>query len=143
MTVFKKYFVDTFKNRFAKFDGRASRSEYWYFQLFGVIIVSFIILTNFIFGHVGSNFSKLPTILIIVFAIASIIPNLALSVRRLHDSNRSGWMLLVGTIPYLGVFILLLLMCIGSTPGINQYGDNPYADNANSNSQNYDEIVDR
>lgn len=60
-----------------------------------------------------------------IYSLAVLLPGLGVSVRRLHDSNRSGWWMLIGFIPILGSIVLLVFMLLGSTPGDNQYGANP------------------
>ena len=114
LTVLKKYAV---------FSGRARRKEYWMFTLFNIIF-SFVaaILDNVLgtgFGDFGYG------IIYLLYSIFVIIPGLAVSVRRLHDTGRSGWWLLISLIPLIGWIWLLVLMVTDSTPGENQYGPNP------------------
>ena len=93
-------------SNYANFSGRARRSEYWYFALFSFII-SLIPIVNLIVG------------------LISIIPGIAVSVRRLHDIGKSGWWLLLGFIPIVGFIVLLIWDCTDSQPGENQWGANP------------------
>ena len=113
LTVLKKYAV---------FSGRARRKEYWMFVLFNFIII-FVLLT--IEGFAGG-----PGFLYVLFVLAVLIPSIAVSVRRLHDINRSGWWLLTCLIPILGLVVLFPFMRQDSQPGENQYGPNPKADRA-------------
>jgi uncharacterized membrane protein YhaH (DUF805 family) len=119
--------------RYAEFTGRSRRREYWSFVLFYVLV--FFVL-NALFGT--NDWTRSPTgfgygsrlvggggIVGGLFAMASFVPALALSVRRLHDQDRSGWLLLLGLIPLLGGFALLVLMCLGGTVGGNRYGSDP------------------
>ncbi len=106
--VLKKYIV---------FSGRASRKEYWMFFLFNIIIV---FVLGFIEGLIG-NFG----IVGILYSLAVLLPSLAVSVRRLHDTDRSGWWLLVALVPLIGSIALLVFMVQDSTTGRNQYGANP------------------
>jgi len=109
------HFLDGFK-RFADFEGRATRTQYWMFVLFCLI---FYILALVLDSMVGGE------IFTVLFMLAIIIPSLSLCARRLHDTGRSGWWQLLVLIPYLGSLILLLFCIIESEPGTNQYGDNP------------------
>ena len=106
-TCFKKYFV---------FQGRASRSEYWWFQLLvapAYFIASFIDEGSPIF------------IISLTICVVSFIPAVAAGVRRLHDTNKSGFFLLISLIPFIGGLIMLFLLIPEGTKGKNQYGDNP------------------
>ncbi len=102
--------------KYAVFDGRARRTEYWMFTLFNVIIA---IVLNVIDSVIGSPiFGGL-------YSLAVLIPGIAVSVRRLHDTDRSGWWLLISFIPCIGAIVLLVFMVQDSTPGDNQFGPNP------------------
>jgi len=125
MNIFKRYYIDTIKNRFADFEGRASRSEYWYFALFNFVV---FMGAGFLAGILGTISSRLTMVvmgILSIFMIAIFIPGLSLAVRRLHDTGKSGWMLLLGVIPLVGPIILLVFYVTESTPGINEYGPNP------------------
>lgn len=112
-------FVDSVKacfNKYATFSGRACRSEYWWFSLFNVLV-----------GVVVSAISlavKMP-FLATLLQVLVFLPSLAVGVRRLHDTGKSGWMYLVGFIPVIGAIWLLVLFCTDSQPGANEYGENP------------------
>jgi len=108
------YYLEAFR-KFADFKGRARRSEYWYFVLFNVIAA---VVASIVDGIIGIPiFSG-------VYLLASLIPSLSVAVRRLHDSGRSGWMLLLGFIPLVGL-IVLYFMVQDSEPGTNKWGPNP------------------
>ena len=143
MSAFQNYFVDTIKNRYAKFDGRASRSEYWFFQLFNIAISLALAALGALLGTISETLAFIPLILMFIVGLGLIVPGIALAIRRMHDSDKSGWLLLCGFIPFVGSIILLVFMCLDSTPGTNQFGPNPYDDNAISSSQNFDDIIDR
>ena len=117
-----KYFFYCLQH-YADFNGRARRSEYWYFVLFNFII-SFVI--GFTFGVIAGILDMPaldnPTYL---WSLAVFFPGLAVSVRRLHDIGRSGWWLLLSLIPLVGAIILIIWCCFDSQPGANQYGSNP------------------
>lgn len=100
--------------RYAKFDGRAGRGEFWWFVLANII--AYVVLAILI--QIASIF----IILYIGYAIAVIIPSIAVAIRRLHDTDKSGWLLLVGLIPLVGFIILLVFYIQEGTAGPNQYG---------------------
>ncbi|MDQ0075773.1 DUF805 domain-containing protein [Arthrobacter oryzae] len=118
--------VKRFFKKYATFSGRASRSEYWWWTLVAVA-VSFIL--NIIMG-VGTTATTataastaasgpgtiLGTILIVIWAAATIVPSFALAVRRLHDGNFSGWLVLIVLVPLVGALALLVLMILPSKP---------------------------
>ena len=109
--------------KYADFNGRARRKEYWMFALFNIIFsVGAILLDNllgFAFMGIGYGFIYL------LYALAVLIPGLAVTVRRLHDTGKSGWMVLIAFIPFVGAIWLLVLMLIDGTPGSNEYGPSP------------------
>ena len=107
LEVLKKYGVCT---------GRARRTEYWMFFLFNLIIS---IVLAVIDGLLGTG------ILGTLYALAVLIPGIAVTIRRLHDINRNGWWILIGLIPVLGAIVLLVFAVLDSTPGENQFGPNP------------------
>lgn len=141
--MFQTYFVNTIKNRYAQFDGRASRSEFWYFQLFYMIIVIAISVLTPLLANVSTSMALIPTGILLILSLGLLVPSLALSIRRLHDSDKSGWLLLCGLIPIVGSIIIIVFMCLDSTPGTNQYGPHPYDDQAISDSGNFSEVIDR
>lgn len=108
---------------YAKFDGRARRKEYWMFFLFNVIIAFVAGLLDSMLGLGMGTFGILSTL----YLLAVFIPGIAVGVRRLHDTGRSGWWLLVALIPVIGVLVLLFFLVQDSEPGPNQYGPNPKA----------------
>lgn len=111
-------FVDSIKTCFSKyadFKGRASRSEYWWFMLFYVIVyVALMVLA-----------ATLETPLLAVAILALFIPILAVSARRLHDTDRSGWMMLIGLIPLVGLLVIYFMIQEGKEP--NRFGTAPTA----------------
>lgn len=113
---------------YANFSGRARRSEYWYFTLFNII---FAILAMVLDSVLGLNFAPLPYgPVYALYALAMLIPGLAVAVRRLHDVNKSGWFFLIALIPFIGSIWLLILFCSEGTKGTNNYGTDP-KDNGN------------
>ncbi len=143
MSAFQNYFVDTIKQRYAQFDGRASRSEYWFFQLFTIVVLLVLSTISGVIGNFAPKLALLPLGLMLIMGLAVMIPGLALTVRRLHDSDKSGWLILVGFIPAVGWIISLVFMCLESTPGTNQYGPNPHETDVIGGSQSFNDIIDR
>lgn len=113
-------FTDAIKscfNNYANFNGRARRSEYWYFFLFYAVIsivLSALARNSSIFSFISG-----------IFSLALLVPNLAVSIRRLHDIGRSGWYYLISFIPVVGQIIMIVWFCQDSVPGTNMYGMNP------------------
>ena len=108
--------------KYAVFSGRARRKEYWFFVLFNIIIS---IVLSIIDISIGTGTAEEPGMLSIIYSLAIIIPSLAVSVRRLHDTDRSGWWLLILLIPFIGLIVMLVFMLLDSSPGTNKYGANP------------------
>lgn len=115
------WYLDVLK-KYADFSGRARRSEYWYFYLFNTLISFAIGMVDGIFGFIGEfGIGMLGGI----YTLLVLIPSIAVGVRRLHDTNRSGWWLLIALIPLVGAIILLVYLVQDSDQGENQYGPNP------------------
>jgi uncharacterized membrane protein YhaH (DUF805 family) len=109
--------------KYAVFSGRARRKEYWFFLLFNIIIT---IVLSMVDGAMGTFALEAGLGLLSgIYSLAVLIPSLAVGVRRLHDTNRSGWWLLIGLIPLIGAIVLLIFFVLDGTPGENQYGANP------------------
>ncbi len=110
--------VKTCLNKYVDFNGRARRSEFWYFVLFQVAVgIVASIGDALIFGG----------ILYWVVVLALLLPALGVAVRRLHDTDRTGWWLLIGLIPLVGLIVLLVFYVQPGTAGDNQYGADPKA----------------
>ena len=126
--------VGTCLRKYADFDGRARRSEYWYFRLFiWMVYLSLwlaIFLTSIGMPPDAPNEPGGILLLIgIVFMLAVWLPDMAVTVRRLHDAGYSGWMYLIALVPF-GGFVLLALTCMRGTYGDNQYGPDPLGPSA-------------
>jgi uncharacterized membrane protein YhaH (DUF805 family) len=118
-----KWFLDVLKNKYATFEGRARRSEYWYFVLFYILI---LVALAFVDGLVGTLNEEAGIGLFSgLFALGTLVPGLAVAVRRLHDTNRSGWWVLIGIIPIVGDIVLIVFAAQDSQPGGNRFGPNP------------------
>ena len=122
--------IQTVYSKYATFQGRATRSEYWYFYLFFVIVDIALLYGSAIIGSIFNGIEgfaegmTVGTALYGIFALVSVIPSLAVGVRRLHDTNRSGWNLLWGLLPIIGAIILLIYFVQPSKED-NQYGEQP------------------
>lgn len=111
--------------KYATFGGRARRAEFWWFAVFyGLALVAATILDVTIFGFEGIGNSGLGLFGGLT-GLAFLLPNLGVSVRRMHDLDRSGWWLLVGLIPLIGGIILFIWFCSRGTPGPNRFGNDP------------------
>ena len=117
------YYISCIKDKYCCFSGRARRKEYWMFVLFNIIAVLVVgFIGGLLAGVTGVEaFMYLST----VYNLAILLPSLGVCVRRLHDTGKSGWFILLGLIPFVGVIILLVFMCLDSNPGENKFGPNP------------------
>ena len=114
--------VKRFFKKYATFSGRASRSEYWWWALVNGVVT--LVLTGGTLLSEGGSQSvvgMLVSPVLILWALATIVPSLALTVRRLHDSNKSGWMYLLGLIPIVGGIIVLVFVILPAEPAGQQY----------------------
>lgn len=109
--------------KYATFGGRARRSEYWFFMLFNTLISIGLVTID---GFIGTISLELGLgALSGLYTLAVLIPSLAVTSRRLHDSGRSAWWMLIGFIPLVGPIVLFIFVLLDSQPGQNQFGDNP------------------
>jgi uncharacterized membrane protein YhaH (DUF805 family) len=120
--------------KYATFSGRAARSEYWWFALFSLIAAIVIMVVEGALGlgqgsmqSGGGGFSASYNggILSIIWSLGNIIPSLAVGVRRLHDTDRSGWWLLIALVPIIGAIVLIVFFCSRGTAAANRFGDDP------------------
>lgn len=107
------------------FSGRARRKEYWMYTLFNIIAMVVLSIFSAILGSIDESLALIGTLLLVVYYLAVLVPSLAVVVRRLHDTGRSGWWILVGLAPFVGGIILLVFLVQDSVPGENEYGKNP------------------
>ena len=105
--------------KYAVFEGRASRTEFWMFVLINIII-------SILLGVV-SSFIKIPgaNYLSSLYSLVVLLPSLAVGARRLHDTDRSGWWQLIGLIPLIGWIVLIVFWAMSGQPGDNQHGPVP------------------
>lgn len=112
--IFNKYFVDYLKTNYTNFEGRVSRSQYWYFVLCYVVVAIPLGLID------GILFQK--QVLSLILALALIVPQIGIGVRRLHDLGKPGWWYFMVLIPLVGPIALLVLFCMKGENKDNQYG---------------------
>lgn len=108
---------------YAVFSGRARRKEFWLFVLFHILIVFGVSLVDVAIGT--ANVYQGIGLLSGLYLVAVFMPGLAVTVRRLHDRGLTGWLALIGLIPFVGGLIMLVLMALPGTPEDNAYGSNP------------------
>ncbi len=119
------WFLYSLRN-YAKFDGRATRPEYWYFVLMTMLIFIILAIFDGILGKFSSSTGM--GLLSGIYLVAVAIPSLAVGARRLHDTGRSGWWQLVNVVPYIGWVVVIVLFALRGQPESNRFGDVPYHD---------------
>ena len=110
------WYIDAWKN-YANFNGRARRKAYWMFALFNFFAFVIAAILDGILGTGGLIGG--------VYSLAILLPSLALTVRRLHDTGKSGWWILIGLVPLVGAIVIIIFAVMDSQPGSNTYGPNP------------------
>ena len=115
------YFLDVIQNKYAQFDGRATRSEYWYFVLFATIAYIIVMVID---GLLAGLTGGIP-ILTIIIGLGLIVPTIAVGIRRLHDIGKSGWWYLLAIVPF--VSLILIVFFVMDSKDDNEYGENPKA----------------
>ncbi|MDR2554799.1 MAG: DUF805 domain-containing protein [Fibromonadaceae bacterium] len=120
-----EYYIKVIKN-YVNFKGRARRKEYWGFFLFNFIIgIALAFFGGVISGIAGDDEGTLGVVLYYLYIFATALPGIAVLIRRLHDTGKSGWLWLLAFIPIVGVIIILIWTCTNSQSGENKYGPNP------------------
>lgn len=109
-------------NRWSDFSGRSGVGKYWWAALVNAIIVFLIYILAFIFAAISETLGLIVMLVVLVYALALIVPGLAMAIRRLHDTDRSGWWILINFVPIVGPIILIVFLASASTEGPNQYG---------------------
>jgi len=116
------WYIDVLRKYFG-FDGRARRSEYWMFALISSIIFGGFAVIDYLTGTWNAEFTLGVTSGIYLLAV--LLPSIAVTVRRLHDTDRTGWWMLIGIVPLIGPIVMFIFTVLDSTPGPNRYGPNP------------------
>ena len=112
----------TVVRKYAVFEGRARRAEFWYYTLiYTLLSIACAVVDGFIGARSGMG------ILQALLTLALFIPTLAVTVRRLHDTDRSGWWFLISFVPVIGFIVLLIFMVLPGTSGANRFGPDPIA----------------
>jgi len=107
---------------YAEFNGRARRAEFWWFGLVNIGVYFGLLVLSLILGSFSDTLGVLVLVLYVIYALAVIVPMLAVTVRRLQDTNKSGWMILIAIIPIVGPIALLVFYFTDGDPAENQYG---------------------
>lgn len=115
-------------NQYADFSGRARRKEYWMFVLFNMLFAFIAVIMDNILGLALPELGYGP--IYGLYLLAVIIPGLSVTVRRLHDTGKSGWMILISIIPILGTIWLFVLLVSEGDRGSNKYGPDPIVTNS-------------
>ena len=127
--------------RYAQFSGRSRPKEYWLFVLFCILVGFVATMADYMlcYGAATRTISDVPGSywasvqyvgggpVLLIWGLATLIPGLAVAVRRLHDSDHSGWWLLIGFVPFVGGIVIFVFMVIGGTRGSNRFGPDPVA----------------
>lgn len=116
------WYIDVL-SKYAVFEGRARRKEYWMYTLFNVLVLIGCLFVDNVSGLTKATNGLSP--LYTLYALGTILPGLGVGIRRLHDTGRSGWLLLVGFIPCIGGILLLIWTIEEGTNGRNEYGPDP------------------
>lgn len=133
-----EWYLKVVKNNYANFSGRARRAEFWYFFLIYVLIyvalsllAATLIYIASLFGSPSALVSVLSALGFIIsilrslFSLAMFIPSIAVGIRRLHDTGRSGWWLLIGLVPLIGTIVLIVFFAQDGSFDRNEYGPSP------------------
>ena len=116
-----KWYFETLR-KYAVFAGRARRREYWMFELWHALILVALFVIDIKVSASGHNQAAVLTGL---YLLATALPSFAGLVRRLHDTNHSGWWIFISLVPLVGQFVLLRFLIKDGDPGVNRFGPNP------------------
>ncbi len=108
--------------KYWKFSGRAQRSEFWWFYL---LVFVFLVVDAISDNFANASSSAILYLISLVIKLLLVLPTIAATVRRLHDTDKSGWLYGIFFIPIIGFFILMYLCAVKGTPGPNQFGPDP------------------
>jgi len=129
----KDWFLKVVRDNYANFNGRARRKEYWMFILAVIVLLLALGIVGAILSAISDTLGGLVYGIMGLVYLALLIPALAVTVRRLHDTNKSGWFILVSLIPFVGGIYLLYLEILEGDKGPNQYGPDPKAEENGTN----------
>lgn len=129
-----EWYLDAFRKKYADFSGRARRTEYWMFTLFHTLVILVFVILAAALAEI--EWGMIAIIIILgLYVLFTIIPSLAITVRRLHDTGKSGWFYLLSFIPYIGGFLIFIFMVQDSEAITNKWGPNPKNPNADEINQ--------
>ena len=125
--------------RYAQFSGRSRPKEYWLFVLFCILVGFVATVADYLLGYgaatrtvsdvPGTYWASVQYVgggpVLLIWFLATVIPGFAVTVRRLHDSDHSGWWLLIGLVPFVGGIVIFVFTIIGGTRGPNRFGPDP------------------
>ncbi len=120
--------IKSFWSNYATFKGRSRRSEYWFIQLFLVLTnlaaaaIDFALMDGDVERFIANGGGG---IVGLIWILATVVPALAVLIRRLHDTGKSGWWALIGLVPFIGGIVLLVFTLLDSEAGANKYGESP------------------
>lgn len=126
MEEFKNNFLNVVQNNYINFNGRARRKEFWQYIAVVIVLNAIAGIVAQILGVIGSVGTTLGMIVAGAVGLGLLLPNIGAAVRRLHDTNKSGWFLLLILVPLVQFYIIYLLVVEGDK-GANQYGEDPKA----------------
>ena len=115
--------VRTCLTKYVVFTGRARRSEYWWFVLFSAIVN---LVAGILDAALGTDYYRGGGWISTIASLALLLPSLAVAIRRLHDTSRTGWWILIGLVPIIG-WIVLIVFYVQDSHADNEYGPNPKA----------------
>ena len=108
--------------KYVAFSGRAGRPEFWWFFLINLIVSIVLTVIDIQLGLLAASGIGIAST---IYSLAVLLPSLGVAVRRLHDTDRSGWWMLIALIPLIGLIVLLVFFIMTGTPGDNRHGSNP------------------
>jgi uncharacterized membrane protein YhaH (DUF805 family) len=111
--------------KYAQFTGRSRRKEYWMFVLINLLVFALLYVGALVLMTQSTTIGVLLMIGCLIYALAGLIPHLAVTIRRLHDTNKSGWWILISLVPLVGGIILLVFLATEGDAADNQFGSNP------------------
>lgn len=117
------WYLEVLTKKYATFEGRARRKEFWFFVLFNFLALLVLTIVDGVTGTLDEKTGL--GLLSGLYLLGVLVPSIAVTVRRLHDTDRSGWWVLIGFIPLVGALVLLVFELLDGTPGANRFGPNP------------------
>ncbi|SET34396.1 DUF805 domain-containing protein [Thorsellia anophelis] len=120
-----RYYLMALKNCF-NFKGRASRSEFWVFTLVNYFIIYFLYFVFIFSSEYNETLAGGALVLSLSLSLVLVVPSVSVSIRRLHDTNRTGWLFLLSFVPIIGTVLLIYWYCLKGCEGDNHFGPDPF-----------------